>query len=233
MERGKGKGTRPIGGLRIGKVMNERRSDEPLDDRLEWGSTILLMDISPSANFSLRPINFFKESTSVDLTTEIAELTEMCQGQSWVSDDPLGIGGLLMDAGKLTQLIIDGYFEQSDLLKLLLDSSLPGLEAYARQSPWKHPPDYRLAFRELGLSIGLRAFKKVKAFIRDHPGILKNVDALSSSVEALTRYEFLIENIESFWLEPANQGTESWTSHREINGVMLATSLAPEGFLSL
>jgi len=25
-----------IGGLRIGKEMNERRSDEPLDERLEW-----------------------------------------------------------------------------------------------------------------------------------------------------------------------------------------------------
>ena len=33
-----------------------------------------------------------------DLGTEIADMAGMCKGRSWVTDDPLGIGGLLSDA---------------------------------------------------------------------------------------------------------------------------------------
>ena len=52
-------------------------------------------------------------------------------------------------------------------------------------------------------------------------------------MEALMGYERFIETIEQFWLEPANRETGTWTEHRDINGVMLATSLAPDGFLSI
>ena len=47
------------------------------------------------------------------------------------------------------------------------------------------------------------------------------------------RYQPLAENIETFWLEPANRESGTWQEHRDINMVMLATSLAPDGFLSL
>jgi hypothetical protein len=294
-----------IGGLRIGKEMNERRSEEPLDDRLEWDrdgqyfhyltkwmhalnrlSRVLReskyhqwaveLAKTAQARFTYWPSfgrrkrmywkmsidltyplvpsmgqhdpldgyiticqlqatteNFFKKSTATDLKTEIADLAELCQGQSWITEDPLGIGGLLFDIGRLTQLMAEGFFEQLDLLKVLLDSSLLSLEAYVRQSPWRLPAKYRLAFRELGLSIGLRAVKKVQALIEENSALFEKVDAFSSSITALTRHESLIEGIEGFWLEPANQGAESWMSHLEINRVMLATSLAPDGFLSL
>ena len=36
-----------------------------------------------------------------------------------------------------------------------------------------------------------------------------------------------------FWLENANREAESWRAHRDINMVMLATSLAPDGYLTL
>jgi hypothetical protein len=39
--------------------------------------------------------------------------------------------------------------------------------------------------------------------------------------------------IEAFWLEGRNRESDSWSAHRFINMVMLATSLAPDGFLSL
>jgi len=39
--------------------------------------------------------------------------------------------------------------------------------------------------------------------------------------------------IEAFWLATANRQASSWTGHRDINMVMLATSLAPDGYLSL
>jgi hypothetical protein len=46
------------------------------------------------------------------------------------------------------------------------------------------------------------------------------------------QYIPLRESIETTWLDPANRQTGEWMAHREINMVMLATSLAPEGYLS-
>ena len=98
-------------------------------------------------------------------------MADICEGKSWVTDDPLGIGGLLCDAYKVAQLIVNEHFEQTDLMEILLDSSLPGLESYARKNPLKLPADYRLAFRELGLSIGLRAVEKLRELIEQNPGL--------------------------------------------------------------
>ena len=39
--------------------------------------------------------------------------------------------------------------------------------------------------------------------------------------------------IEAFWLQPEHRGVDSWLEHANINDVMLATSLQPEGFLAL
>jgi hypothetical protein len=47
------------------------------------------------------------------------------------------------------------------------------------------------------------------------------------------RFVPLGETIERFWMDEKNTATDSWTGHREINMVMLATSLAPEEFLSI
>ncbi len=293
-----------IGGLRIGKEMNERRPDEPLDEGLEWDrdgqyfhyltkwmhalnrlSRIMneavyqewARELAKTAyarfayipNFGRRkrmvwkmsidlssplvpsmgqhdPLDgyltfcqlqatterFFNQSSQVDLKTEIAELAEMCDGQSWVTDDPLGIGGLLVDSLRVTQLMADGYLRKTDLLKILLDSIRLGLEAYGRTSPWNLPAKYRLGFRELGLSIGLRAVKKVLAMIDKNSDLEPMADSLRTSISALIGFEPLIETIEPFWLVPAHQAAESWTGHLEINRVMLATSLAPEGFLN-
>ncbi len=160
-------------------------------------------------------------------------MADICEGKSWVTDDPLGIGGLLSDAYKVAQLIMNGHFEKTDLVEILLDSSLPGLESYARKNPLKLPADYRLAFRELGLSIGLRALEKLRELIKQNPGLFSKKHPLHSRVETLMRYAPLSEIIEMFWLEPANRETESWTEHRDINMVMLASSLAPGGYLTL
>jgi len=43
----------------------------------------------------------------------------------------------------------------------------------------------------------------------------------------------LREHIENFWRDPEHQHTDTWTEHRDINEVMLATSLAPDGMLEL
>jgi hypothetical protein len=174
-----------------------------------------------------------QKSTRLDLRVEITDLAKICEGKSWVTDDPLGIGGLLGDAWKVAQLMINGYFDKIDLLEILLDSSLPGLESYVRKNPSRLPADYRLAFRELGLSVGLRAVEKLRRFIEEKPGFFNRKLPLHPRIEKLMQYKPFSEKIEMFWLEEANQEAASWTVHRDINMVMLATSLAPDGYLTL
>jgi hypothetical protein len=52
-------------------------------------------------------------------------------------------------------------------------------------------------------------------------------------VDELARYAPLRAEIEEFWLEPEHRRAVTWVEHENINDVMLATSLEPEGFLVL
>jgi hypothetical protein len=56
---------------------------------------------------------------------------------------------------------------------------------------------------------------------------------IGERLESLRSFLPLGETIESFWLEPAHRRTPTWSEHRDINEVMLATRLAPAGFLAL
>lgn len=167
------------------------------------------------------------------LGTEIAEMTAMCEGMTWTTDDPLGIGGLLSDACRLAQLMNSTNLRESDRLVSLLRDAEVGLENFIRSRPLSASADYRLAFRELGLSIGLHAIVKMQRIIEQHPENFPNQHELHARLSGLARFLPLSELIESFWLEPINQQSHSWTGHRDINSVMLATSLAPEGYLVL
>ena len=166
-----------------------------------------------------------------DLSAEIAETAKMCEGQNWETDDPLGIGGLLFDACRLSQMTVKGYFRAPGFLEVLLGSSQYGLNVFVRQNPLSASADYRLAFRELGLSIGLKAAAKMRDLFDGNPGLFE--DRLFQQIESLMQYVPLSGTTETFWHNPANQQTKSWLAHRDINMVMLATSLAPEEFLSL
>jgi hypothetical protein len=138
----------------------------------------------------------------------------------------------LSAAYKLAQLIITEGFEQADLLDVLLYSSLIGLQSYEKTNSLKLPANYRLAFRELGLSVGLHAIEKLLGLIKQTSLDLNMKHLLQSRTESLLQYAPLIDIIEAYWLEPANRRSE-WMEHRDINLVMLATSLAPDGYLSL
>jgi len=175
-----------------------------------------------------------RTSTLPGLNAEIAEMADICRGKRWATDDPLGIGGLLSDAFKVAQMIVNEGFEQeTDLLDTLLDSSLQGLSSCARTNALERPADYRLAFRELGLATGLRAVERLKGLAHQNPGLFDKKHPVQSRIESLMRYATWIEKIETFWLDPANREADSWTAHRDINMVMLATSLAPDGYLAL
>jgi hypothetical protein len=173
------------------------------------------------------------EKPALDLSAEIIDMATICKGKSWATNDPLGIGGLLCDSFKVAQLIITEDFEHTDLLEVLLDSSLQGLASYARENPLEFPADYRLAFRELGLSLGLRAVEKLQGLTEKNPGLFDKAHRLHSLIEGLNWYAQLRDGIEMFWLERTNREANTWTEHRDINMVMLATSLAPDGYLTL
>jgi hypothetical protein len=46
-------------------------------------------------------------------------------------------------------------------------------------------------------------------------------------------FEPIHTSIEKFWLNPKHQTQNSWLEHGDINNVMLATSLLPDGYLQL
>ena len=168
-----------------------------------------------------------------DLSAQISDMAEICKGKNWATDDPLGMGGLLCDAYKIMQLIINEDFEQGGLVEDLLDACLLGLESYAKNDPLNLPADYRLAFRELGLAIGLHAVEKIRGLISKIPGLFDDKYLLHLRIENLLGYCRLKEIIAGFWLEDKNRQASTWIEHRDINMVMLATSLAPDGYLTL
>jgi len=65
------------------------------------------------------------------------------------------------------------------------------------------------------------------------PDLFNKKHPLHSRIETVMRYAPLIEVIENFWLEATNREASSWTEHQDINMVMLATSLSPDGFLTI
>lgn len=166
-----------------------------------------------------------------DMHEQIAEAAAMCEGVDFATDDPLGIGGLLFDACRLTQMIVADGPNSLVLLEALLRSSQHSLDAFLRRDTLHDPLRYRLAFRELGLSIGLRAVERIQDLTQNNRGLFN--DNLFRQIESLKTYEALIEPIERFWCDAAHQRSRSWQAHNDINMVMLATSLDPEEFLAL
>ena len=238
-------------GLRIGKPLNERKPHEPFNPNLEWerdgqyfhyltkwmhalnrvyqvvkeekyltwaadlaeASTAFISNnrmfwkISIDLSYPLVPSMgqhdpvdgyvTYKELqpfTDVDLGGALQKLEKLMHQVNLVTTDPLGIGGLLFDAYRLEQMDIEPEKRQ-----VLFDAARKGLE-YCQLS-------HVLAFRELGLAIGLQAAKKMLL---------------------LEEYWSLIDVINNYWLQKSD-----WTEHTDINQVMLATSLAPDSFLSI
>ncbi len=289
-----------IGGLRIGKPINERRPSEPYDERMEWerdgqyyhyltkwmhalhqtsrvtGNRIYnqwaieLARTAHAAFIYTSPANGQKRmywKMSVDLSRplvpsmgqhdpvdgfityhelqmhaeksdslskEIQEMENICRGIDLVTDDPLGIGGLLFDAYRTAQMIVTGYLRKKGLLTDLLKAALTGMEYPGKVlNGLRLPADYRLAFRELGLSIGLHAAERLNRMMKDNQGVFNQEQNLRSLVDSLMEHSSIAWMIEEFWLDESHQRSMTWTEHQDINGVMLATSLAPKGFLEL
>ncbi len=197
-----------------------------------------------------------------DLTAETRRYAEMIEGGEWATADPLGIGGLLSDAYRVEQLMQrcapthpsprrsvvvaataalqprpvpcgrkPGSRPYGELLETLLASAFTGLRHYAQSGELQLPAEYRLAFRELGLAIGLHTVERMRQAAE--MGQASFSPEAQTLLQALLRHVPVGRAIESFWLDPGHRRASTWAEHRDINEVMLATSLAPEGFLVL
>lgn len=166
----------------------------------------------------------------LNLNKEIADIASFYD-DDWVTDDPLGIGELLSNAYKVAELISKRYWRQKELLLKILDDAYVSLEIYLGKGLVNLPANYRLAFRELGLSIGLKAISKLYGLILENS--LLNEEEILSITRALLSYTSLAKEIDSFWLKQDNRKAKLWREYIDINEVMLATSLAPDGYLGV
>ena len=183
----------------------------------------------------------FPDQQFPDLTSEMSVLEAICEHQgSLASLDPLGIGGLLCDACKLTLTIIEmkscSQSQNSKLLLRILEDSARSLDVYQMQHShsFQERASSRLAFRELGLCIGLHAVSRMRSLVLENP-VFQESD-VGKEIEAvlihLEHFSALTQLIEEFWsTHYSGVVSANWQEHQDINSVMLATSLAPDGFL--
>ena len=167
------------------------------------------------------------------LSAAIESLSVLCQHRNWTTDDPLGLGGLLFDACRLCRLADADELNDARLLEELMDACRNGLMAFLGGRQLSRPASHRLAFRELGLAIGLRALPMIADGISKDRRRFGSGCALPRSVDLLLPHESLSENIVSFWMPHAQHPDANWLAHRNINDVMLATALIPDTFLSV
>ena len=173
------------------------------------------------------------DSGGISLEGSMDDLRSIMQGQDFSTTDPLGLGGILADAYRVLQLYVkkeDEYF--LTLFGDLLKASLAGLKGYNKRR-LDLPAEYRLAFREFGLSIGLQAATRVKDLLVKHREVTEKAPKLSGLVDKILEYLPLKEVIHGFWSEESHRKSSTWTGHLDINMVMWATSLMPDGFLKI
>lgn len=162
---------------------------------------------------------------SMTLKPVCDELTAMTDGAHWATDDALGIGGLLEAATRLVQLVCVHRVDRRNLLRTVLFDAIRSLRAFDL-APLSQPAGRRLAFRELGLAIGISGIQQIRP-------LTETDDELADMCDIVLISQPVAERIRSFWsIEKARQN-ETWREHQDINSVMLATCHVPEGFLSL
>jgi ribosomal protein S18 acetylase RimI-like enzyme len=165
------------------------------------------------------------------LKTELAELAGMVDAGHWTTSDPLGIGGLLFDACRVIELTVAGELRGAALARTLVMAALQSLAAFEANSNLAQAAAQRLAFRELGLSIGLHAIDRMHSLAGKAATSFDT--ELMRMLDALRHYSAIAKSIEAFWLEADNQQSPSWHDHADINAVTLATSLLPDEFLAV
>lgn len=160
------------------------------------------------------------KSTSFDLPPKLEsaekDFRQLCAGQDWRTTDSLGIGGLLTNTAKSFELATQNMdLPPAVQPEKLLEESLSSLKAFAGTFDLRLSASRRLAFRECGLSLGLRTLK----------GTATIPDDLTATIRKLDQFIPLADQIEDFWSLPQNQQSSTWKDHLDINAVSLASSL--------
>jgi hypothetical protein len=153
------------------------------------------------------------------------DLAEAIDVSALHTADPLGLGGLLIDAARIEQLTEAGAFRNETLAAFVVAAAASGLAEYERNGGPRQPIEVRLPFRELGLAVGLHGLELVAARAAS--------PRLQATTRMLERYTPLAAEIEEFWRAPRNREAAAWTAHRDINDVTLAAALAPLGAIEL
>lgn len=157
---------------------------------------------------------------SAELETARADFASMIEPDQLATTDPLGLGGLLVDAERIDRVASDS--DAQALVRAMLAASEAGLERFVAQSDLTLPPQRRLAFRELGLAIGLAALAPMKE------RAAHRTESTRRRLVGLSRFEHVAAEIETFWLEPRHRASSSWLAHEDIDDVMLASVLLPD-----
>lgn len=145
---------------------------------------------------------------------------ELSKNKSWSTSDSLGIGGLLLNTIKAAGFPDTEELPPSVKPERLLQESIISLEDYVAVKETNDPVHRRLAFRECGMSLGLRSYQ----------GNKEKLISLEPTFKQLENYVFLAKEVEDFWLQPDHQEASTWTGHENINAVSLAASLVAEKY---
>lgn len=156
-------------------------------------------------------------------------LAEVCGQSQWRTTDMLSLGSLMIEAYRMGQLLIRDEDIELALVYDVINGAYEGLVELA-DVDWNTPPELRLAFRELGLVIGLKAIGRFSELMLRDSGLR---DILGKKLVAFERFLPLIGVLESYWSAPEKRMNGTWTKHADINEVMLATALLPHAFLEL
>ena len=120
-------------------------------------------------------------------------------------------------------LLPDRTAAEERLVSDLLADAAAGLEAYLSQEPLRAPASHRLAFRELGLAVGLSTLPAIAAQAERSPSLRSVIEPHLTSLMELRN---IGPQVVEFWADPEHQAVPTWQDHRDINEVMLATALA-------
>jgi hypothetical protein len=157
-----------------------------------------------------------------ELAAATADFLAMTLDGDWATIDALGLGGLLVDITRVVRLRAAGRPLPAGFLAGLLDDARRSLQHFDWRELRSLSAERRLGFRELGLSIGLHAIEAMLAT----PDALLTLERRERTV--LTELGIHVRHaaeVERFWLDPGHRRAATWTGHRNINEVMLATSL--------
>ena len=119
------------------------------------------------------------------------------------------------------------------MLKSLLEDIDISLQVFIKHNTLNLSAKDRLAFRELGLAIGLSAIPLMQTSINQNTERFKHINQLTILLTQILRFYPLCDFIKVFWSESKNRTVNSWTEHADINNVMLATCLAPDSYLKI